>query len=62
MTTKEILKYFKISSSSFIRSRDLFSLGEHYIRINPKNPRSPLRWHLPKVVAAYRAAQKTFKP
>ena len=57
VTTVQITKYLKISSGSFAKQIDLFSLGEHYIRIYPKNPRSPKRCHLPKVEAAYKAAQ-----
>ena len=57
VTTVQVCKYLKISSGSFSKQIDLFSLGEHYIKIYPKNPRSPKRWHLPKVVDAYKAAQ-----
>ena len=57
VTTVQVTKYLKISINSFAKQRDLFSLGEHYILIHPKNPRSPKRWHLPKVEAAYKAAQ-----
>ena len=57
VTTVQVTKYLKISMNSFSKQRDLFSKGEHYILIHPKNPRSPKRWHLPKVEAAYKAAQ-----
>ena len=49
VTTVQMTKYLKISRSTFDRMRDSFSKGTHYIEINPNNPRSPLRWHLPKV-------------
>ena len=57
VTTVQVAKYLKISTGSFAKQRDLFKKGEHYFRIYPKNPKSPLRWHLPKVEAAYKAAQ-----
>ena len=57
VTTVQVCKYLKISNGSFSKQIDLFSLGEHYFLIHPKNPRSPKRWHLPKVEAAYKAAQ-----
>tara|TARA_Y100001968_G_C19024778_1_gene556901 strand:+ start:350 stop:544 length:195 start_codon:yes stop_codon:yes gene_type:complete len=57
VTTDQLTKYLKISRSTLDRNLDLFSKGEHYIRIFPKNPKSPYRWHLPKAVKAFKAAQ-----
>ena len=57
VTTVQLTKYLKISRSTLDRNIDLFSKGEHYFKLYPKNPRSPYRWHLPKAVQAFKAAQ-----
>lgn len=49
VTTKEILEYLKCSRQTISRNMDLFSYGVHYRKVNPKNSRSPILWHLPKV-------------
>tara|TARA_X000001036_G_scaffold313212_1_gene291777 strand:- start:356 stop:538 length:183 start_codon:yes stop_codon:yes gene_type:complete len=58
MKTKEILKYLKISRGTLDKNKDLLSRGVHYIQINPKNPRSPYRWHYSKVEKAFMAYKK----
>ena len=48
VTTKELLKYMRISRQTLMRRIESFKKGTDYRDINPANPKSPKVWHLQK--------------